>query len=444
MKRIVLVTLLILVALSASAFDWGGYLDNTTGVAVPSAVGNPADLIQSTSLGLWTQAGLGSWDFYAEGSYTFTPTLPLLFEIDELTLTTDVIAGQPGASTVGLTVGRTRFSEPSTAFLNATLDGVRMQLSGAQTRLRFSAATTALLFRPSNPIVISNLDASPILNEDALFAPPRLLVGLDFRALEVVGGQHLNLGLLVQEDLRPQDQLTDPFTDTKQLDGGGRLDTQYVTIGLSGGVAPGLFQRVYYTLNTGRSLSFISDAESPTGSWYEYTLVLGHLAGLELTWFLPEVVNSRVRFFGQFSSGDPDAEDYIEGNTEGMSTAFVPLSAPVISNTFSLKPGNSSHVGVSYSARPLAAIGADVLQAEAKAVLYLRSSGSGAVSEPTVNADSDGLYVGTDLNLVLTYQPFSDVRLVLANGMFLPNAAVMNAGSEDLQYQGTLQAIVRF
>ncbi len=448
MKKIVLVLLTLLLAVSASArdraFDWGGYLDNTTGVALPSAVGNPVDLIQSTTVALWAQAGLGDWDFDTQGSYSYTPTVPILFEIDELTLATDVIAGQSWVSTVGLTVGRTRFVDPNSAFLSATLDGLQLQLSGARSSLRLSAATNALAFRPSNPVVISNLDASPIANQDALFAPPRLLVGLDFRALEVVGGQHLNLGVLVQEDLRPEAQLTDPFTDTRQLDGGGRLDTQYVSIGLSGSLAPGVFQRVYYTLNTGRTLSFVDDAESPTGSWYEYQPVFGHLAGLELTWFLPEVMNSRVRFFGQFSSGDADAEDYIEGNTAGMSTSFIPLAPPVISNTFTLKPGNSAHVGVSYSARPLAAVFADVLQAEAKAVVYLRTSGSGAVSEPGVNPDSDGAFVGSDLNIVLTYQPLSDVRLVLANGVFLPNADVMNAGSNNVQYQGTLQAVLRF
>jgi hypothetical protein len=429
---------------SASAFDWGGYVDNTTGIALPSAVGNTVDLVQSTSLALWAQAQLGNWDFSSQGSYTYTPTVPLLFEIDELTFSTSVIAGQEWVSTVDFTAGRTGFADRSGAFLSATLDGLMLQLSGARSSLRASAATNALAYRPTNPIVISNLDASPIANQDAIFAPPRLLVGLDFRALEVLAGQHLNLGVLVQEDLRPDADLTDPFTDTKQLTGGGRLDTQYVSIGLSGSLAPGLFQRVYYTLNTGRTLSFVEDAESPTGSWYEYQMVLGHLAGLEMTYFLPEVLNSRIRAFGQFSSGDPDAEDYIEGNTAGMSTSFIPLAAPVISNTFSLKPGNSAHLGVSYSARSLALINADVLQTEFKAVMYLRTSGSGAVSESSVNPDSDGVYVGSDLNLVLTYQPLSDVRIVLANGVFLPNADVMNAGSKNVQYQGTLQAVIRF
>jgi hypothetical protein len=61
-----------------------------------------------------------------------------------------------------------------------------------------------------------------------------------------------------------------------------------------------------------------------------------------------------------------------------------------------------------------------------------------------VDPGKNGSYVGTDLNLSLTAQPFSDLRIVLAGGIFLPNAAVMTTGNEKVDYQVTLQGVFRF
>lgn len=442
MKKRVLVLLLTLVLAAAGAFatDWGGYLDNTTGIRLPLGTESDLDLIQSTTLGLWFSADLGNWNFATEGSYTYTPAVPVLLNVNDFALSNSVIAEDADITTLGVTVGRTSFQSAFGRVLSATLDGASLQLNWPSSSLRFDVATTALTQRPVNPIVISNLD----LNADGLFAPPRLLIGLEYRALESVGNQHLTLAFLAQEDLRSDDVATEPFTDTLVAGGGGKLDTQYVTLGLSGGLAPGFFHRTYYTLNTGRTLTFVDNAESPTGSWYEYRLILAHLAGTELSYFLPEVLNSRIRFFGQFSTGDADASDYFEGNTEGTSTAFVPLAAPRVSDTFTLKPGNSAHAGVSYSIRPLAAIGMDVLQVEFLTVGYLRTAGTGPVSTGRVDPDSDGAYVGTDMNLVLTYLPLSDMRLELTNGLFIPNSDVMTASSQNVTYQASLRGIIRF
>lgn len=439
-RVLALFVILLLVAGGSFAADWGGYVDNTTGVELSMGDDGEPDLIQTSTIGLWLAADLGTWDFAAEGSYTYTPSVPVILNVDDLALSNSIIAGDAGISTLGITVGRTAFQSAYRRVLSATLDGLKLQLNWASSSLRFDAATTALTLRPLNRIVISNLD----LNADGLFAPPRLLIGLEFRALEAVANQHLTLGLLLQEDLRPQDQVTTPGTDTLVAGGGGRMDTQYVTVGLSGSLAPGLFHRTYYTLNSGRTLTFVEDPNSPTGSWYQYRLILAHLAGTEWSYFLPEVLNSRVRVFGQFSTGDADASDYFEGNTEGTSTAFVPLAAPSISETFSLKPGNSAHAGVSYSIRPLSGVGLDVLQTEFLAVGYLRTAGTGPVSEGGVDPDSNGAYVGTDLNLILTYQPLSDVRLELTNGLFIPNSSVMTAASQNVTYQGSLRGIIRF
>jgi hypothetical protein len=87
---------------------------------------------------------------------------------------------------------------------------------------------------------------------------------------------------------------------------------------------------------------------------------------------------------------------------------------------------------------------ADILQTELSSVLYFRTSGGGPVSAGTVDASTTGAYVGTDIDLKVVVQPFSDLRVVLAGGVFLPNAAVMTADNEGASYQATLQGVLRF
>jgi hypothetical protein len=242
---------------------------------------------------------------------------------------------------------------------------------------------------------------------------------VEYQLIEALGTQSIALGATIQEDLRAEADLTPVGQTTFDPAAGGRVETQYVTLKLSGALAPTLFQTTYYTLNSGRRLEYVEDAGSGTGFSYQYQTLLAHMAGLEVTLFLPETLNSRARLFGQFSTGE-----------SSWSNAFVPISPSSYSDVFSLQPGNSAHVGVSYSLRPLAATGADVLQTELAAVAYLETAGVG--------------YVGTDINLGIIAVPLSDVRLVLKNGLFVPNAAVASPGNENVKYQVTLQGVIRF
>lgn len=424
------------------ALDWGGYVDNTTGIASapPGADGN-ALLVQQSSVGLWLQQGLGSWELDAEGSYTFTLEFPLLLNLDVLTLGTDVIAQSAGATTFGVEFGRSPLADSTGYVLNATVDGVRLAIAQQQRSFAAAVGTTALIQLPANQIVVGTLDENELAAFDPenidslseLFAPPKLVGTFEYRLLEALAGQHLTVAATINEDLRPEEELTAVGTELSDPQAGGRFDTQYLSLGLSGAIAPNLFQRFYYTLNSGRELEFVEDENSATGESYQYVNFLGHMAGLELTYFLPELLNSRARLFTQFSTGESD-----------WSGEFIPLSPSTFSDVFSLEPGNSSHIGVSYSARPLAAIGLDILQAELRTVAYLRTSGSGEVSEPAVDPASDGTYVGTDINLILTAVPFSDLRVVVKAGLFAPNGDVMSAGNETVDYQVTLQGILRY
>ncbi len=445
MKRLALLLVALLITVSLSAWDVGGYLDNTTGLArAPVGTAGAVSLVQSTTVAAWLNHSFGSWNLDAQGNYTYTPTIPVLVDLDRLILSGVFPAEAGGARSLGFQVGRLQFSDTTGYVLNHSLDGLKLDIGWAASSFSAGVGTTALLQKPTSAIVMSRLDVLSLSDGTVLFAPPRLIATVEFQTLGLVAGQDLTLGAVVQEDLRPEAQLTPEFQTAFDPAGGGVMDTQYLSLMLSGGLVQGLFHRTYYTINTGRTLTYRSDADSITGSSYQYTPILGHLAGLELSYFLPQALNSRIRVGGQFSTGDADANDYYDGNTNVLSSAFVPISAGAFSDVFTLQPGNSSHLAISYSLRPLSGIGLDILQTELSSVSYFRSTGGGPVSEGAVDAIAAGAYIGTDIDLKIVAQLFSDLRLVLAGGLFLPNGTVMTAGNENVNYQFTLQGVLRF
>jgi hypothetical protein len=472
LAKLALVALVLCVAGSAFAWDIGGYIDNTTGLE--SAPGAPADatgadrrdLIQRSAVAAWMYHRFGNWELDAQGSYTFTPAIPVLFDVDRLVFGGLFPAQAGGARSFGFQMGRMQFSDATGYVLNHRLDGVRFTIGRESAAFSAGIGTSAILQLPTAEIVMSSLDVgalSPDNPEASVtfynkLATPRLIASFNYQVRSLFAGQDLTLGAVVQEDLRPQSQLTPEFQDEDvrfvpnategqpdvPVPTGGAMDTQYVTLLVSGGIVPGLFHRTFYTLNTGRTLSNREDADALDGTSYQYTPIFAHMAGLELSYFLPSFLNSRITLGGLFSTGDTDAVAYYDGNTNELATAFVPISASAFSDVFTLQPGNSSHVAVSYSVRPLSGIGLDILQTELSSVAYFRTAGEGPVSDGAVNTASTGAYVGTEIDLKVVVQPFSDLRVVLSGGVFLPNASVMTTDNETPDYQLALQGVLRF
>ena len=441
--RLAFVLILICVAATSFGFDVGGYLDNTSGYRSPPVGGAASDgLVQRTTLALWMRHEFGEWTLDATGSYTYTPLFPLILDVDHLTLSADIVATEAGATTLEATFGRARYVDFTRNVLDHTLDGLKLQIDRGTNNFRFDLATSALVITPRYRIVeVATAESGQTGDETQeervrLIGPPGLVVGFEYRLLEALAGQDLTFAANALQDLRRDSAFTPVGTELFDPTAVGRFDRQYLTAGVGGSLAPGLFHRTYYVLNTGSRLDYVPDSGSGTGSSYQYEPVLAHMAGTELTWFLPDVMSSRARLFGLYSSGETERSE--------VDDRFVPISASAYSDVFSLQPGNSAHVGLSYSMRPLADTGSDVLQTELRSVTYFRSTGGGAVSEPGVDPTTTGAYVGTDANLVVTVLPFSDLRIVLRGGVFLPNANVMGPNNDTVDYQATLQGVLRF
>lgn len=451
--RILATVALMGVALGAVAFDWGGTLDNTTGVQAPAAGVEQPDLIQRTAVSLWMTQPLGAFDFRLQGSYVYTPAIPVLADVDALSLTGRIISPEQGPAAVDVALGRLGFSDATGVVLNHTLDGLRLRLNWRSATTTLGVGTTALILKPTSGIVLSDADAEDRASSDWPFTTPRLIAQAELALIGLLADQTVTIGALVQEDLRPEDSLTAPGTEAP-VDGTGdlvadptavgRTDTQYATLKIDGPVAQNLFHRTYYTLNTGRAFSALPDSDSGTGYSFDYAPILAHMAGAQLSYFLPALLNSRVRLSGLYTTGDADLQSVFGKNTTDNYTAFLPLTPSSFSEQNSLQPGNSAHAAISYNIRPLLPLGITWVQTNVGAVAYFRTAGTGPVSLAAVDKTTEGSYIGSGIDLSVSARPFSDLRVVLASGFFFPNADVMAPGNENVDYKVTLQGVLRF
>ncbi len=456
-RSVCVVTLLAFVAAGAAAFDWGGTLDNTTGIqAPPAGVTNPTlgdMLVQRTALSLWMTQPLGGFTVRAEGSYVFTPAVPVLLDIDELSLKGRFAAAAQGPSAVSVALGRFDVADPTGLVLSHTLDGALTTLGWRGMQTTLGVGTTALILKPSSQIVLSDADAEDRADPQLRFTTPRIIAVADLRLIDSVAGQNITLAGVIQEDLRPADALTDPGTEAP-VDGSGnivadptavgRTDTQYLTLQIAGPIIADLFHKTSYTLNTGRAFSALADLDSGTGYSFQYAPILAHMVSAEISYYLPGLLSSRVRVSGLYSSGDPDLQSVFGKNTADRYTAFLPLTPSGFSELNSLQPGNSSHAAVRYTLKPLSSLGLEWIRTEAGAVAYFRSAGTGPVSLAAVDRTTTGAYVGSGIDVAVNAQPFSDLRVALATGFFFPNESVMAPGNEKLDYTVTLQGVLRF
>jgi hypothetical protein len=83
---------------------------------------------------------------------------------------------------------------------------------------------------------------------------------------------------------------------------------------------------------------------------------------------------------------------------------------------------------------------------QTRAVLYsfFRSAGSGVVSVSEVDPDTDGTYLGSEVDLDIRWRPFSDLGLGLTTGFMFANDDVLVDGSNSFDYRVRLSASLSF
>jgi hypothetical protein len=423
-RTLVLIAALLPVLLAARPtaaidWDWGGSLDNATAFSVPLRPTSHRAFEQKDKLAVWVDMQLNpKLTLSTQGSYTFTLDKYYLFDLDYLKAEAVFRPNLRGV------FGRFAFEEFTGHILNHTLDGFYFRWDQPKMELVGSVGFSGLLLKPASKIIMSSTDGADQGSDEVFFAAPRLIETLTAVFPQLFARQDLRIALILQEDLRPSDQViqqgeTDPHPPGLS---GGRLHSFYLGAGLNGPIMPSLYYDSFVYFETGSTLSWIADPALPPDS-YQYKPIVAFLGGFGVRYYLEHFLASRLELRGIFSSGDGDNSSFLEGNTAGNSLLFVPISQETIGLAFQPQLGNLILVEASYSLKPLTN-----LQALLKTLFFLRPT-AGSISVPGLYPASDARYLGAELDGVLNYRPWSDLGLSLSLGVFLPNP-----GAFDSQY----------
>jgi hypothetical protein len=386
--------------------DFGGFIDSSS-----MLVNSPNVYFgQQIKTGLWfdTRYSQG-FGIYGRGSYRYNEELPFFADIDRLYISGRKLLGK-GRDTGGeasallrYSAGRVHFNEFSGYVLSHKLDGFLMGFEHPSFSLEGGAGYTGLTFVPSSTILVTQSDllvqAKAPENGYGLVSP-KIIETLKMRFPSLLFEQDLLFSIVAQQDLQREADLAAT---------NGRIHTEYIGVGLRGGIAPSLYQKLFFYLNIGHG---------------QYN-TLGVLFGGALRYYNREFYFSRVELSGLYSSGDNDQGGFYGGYTgDGISSHFIGLSSgPGFGIVFSPEIGNISTLGLSLSMRPFSKKeyrALEFLQTEINTSLFFRNSG-GAISENGIDPASGEHFLGTELDVTLRMRPSSDFGISLAGGLFFRN-----------------------
>lgn len=390
---------------AAAVDDFGFSIDNATGFTVDGE----AAATQKNKVSHWLYGKIGDRLSLAyQISYTFSLDRYVLLDLDLLSFGGTFIKQSRTPFLFRFTTGRFTFSEFSSAVLSHVADGFRLDFGVPSAVFTLSTAYTGLLQTPVSTILLSASDvADQTVDPVPVFgplAPPRLITAVTAEFPELFLQQSLNLAFLFQFDLRGEEK-----TQTDK----GRVHTQYYGIGLSGPLASVLFYDAFFYFNSGLS---------------DPGIILGVLSGGSFTLFLQKALSSRAELGFIAASGDADHSALYEGNTEGESAAFLPISASSSGLVVSPRLTNVFYPWISYSIKPFSFIdkpAAENFSAALKTFPFFRAT-PGTVSVSGVDPASDSLYLGTELDIILSARVLSDLGLGFSTGFFFPGTAIGN------------------
>jgi hypothetical protein len=421
--------------LNAFAFDFGATLDNDTSFTKKAE----SKFIQENKLMLWVASELGSsyvFNAAVSGSFSTDPDLPLFYaDVERLSLTGTFTDFETGPSLFSFEIGRFFQNEFSYRVFAHTLDGIRFDFSYPGSSLQLALGYTGLINKNYASIVLSREDGVSEMDDDELFASPRFVGSLAWEFPEIFARQNLNLAVIFQEDLRNLvvGDVLKEGTEVQDPTRGGSVDTQYVGAGLSGPIMESFYYDLYLYLGTGRMLTFGTDSQSSTGESYQYKRIFSFLTGGSLRYYLPDFYQSTAMVQFLYAGGDKDSEAFLEGNTRGGYSGFVPIAGQPFGLVFTPKASNLIVTELSFSMKPFVyAEGSPLqsLQTVAKITPFFKAA-DGPMSEAEVNPLEKAGYLGTELAGVANFRPFSDLGMSFSLGMFFPNSGAFAEGMGD-------------
>lgn len=446
-------------AFGQSAVDWGGSITTTNTVqSVPDGSDDDA-FINNERFVLYFTAPLGErWEFVSQAAATFDSEPVFATDVEKLyfgnviDFTEDderrTVEQRGGLIQLSSRFGRFNLADPTGRVMSHPVDGANVRISGVTSDIELGAGYTGLINKEFSRVSLTLQDSVDENDSDVYFGAPRLLGRGTIAFPELVAGQNLSLGFAFQQDLRDPDSVVqDGVTQENTEEIGGLLDTQYAILKVDGPISRvgSLFYTLSYVFNTGRTLGLLADEDGGQDT-YQYRPIRGHLVDGAVQYFMPSYFSSAAALGVVYTSGDSDYLSFTEGNTEGDATMFTAVTPGGRGAVFGLQSGNSTVGEISYSMKPFSASDGILSSLQTRAVLYsfFRSAGTGAVSVSDVDADSNGAYLGSEVDLDIRWRPLSDLGLGLTTGFLLANEDVLVEGSNSFNYRVRLSASLSF
>ena len=361
------VLLLLLPAVTLSAFDWGVVLDNNSTLTFTE--GEDADNDQRNKVSLW---GEHFWADAADTQYTLTFNGYFLYDYtsepeDEIiAVNPDLIrlkvkkAGLfDDKAVLDASIGRFRFSDPSALVLSHTADGASAQIDYGSVIVKAAAGYTGLQLKPEASVNMSAADAADDADDDVYFAPKRIFEQAEIVLPALIERQRFTLSGLLQQDLR---------------DEGDKLDSLHIVGAANGELTKGL----YYNA-TGAVAMNLSDDLS------------GFMAAGSLYYFSEELYYSRVS--GGVLYADED---------------FFSVSPPTLGLVYAPAIADLTRISFDYSLRPWG-------DRVTPGLANLQFAAGGKIFMPA------GEYAGTELEGGVKIKPTSDFGASVKGGVYLPD-----------------------
>ena len=361
---------------------------------------------------------------------------PLDGDLESLVLSGNLSRPEGVFQRVGLRLGRFIMSDSSRMVFSHPLDGFSASLQGNQFGLGLFAGYGGLLNKSSSKLHLTPSDEVDKLNDGNFFAPPRLVAGLTSRMANEDSSLSYSTDLVYHLDLRnlvsPERLIPEGALAATGEQDGGLYSTVHLVYQFSASFGSQIHADLIGIAQTGQSM--IKTTE------HSYATVLAGAVIGSLTVFPGSF--QRLALSGGWSSGDGEyRSSWAEGSdvleAQDYTHLFKSLSSPPLGMVFKPQLGNLAWADIQWSGRPFGASGQAMLselQASLRGLGFLRTR-RGPVSDPRALAGTANPYLGSEINLGLSFRPLSDLGFGISGGWFIP--AVFAGGA----FEGSADAV---
>ena len=390
------VFLLLLPALSVSAFDWGLLIDQSAEMG--DVAGNMDSVMDefSYTAGIipWFSmpfgpAGKPSGNFYLSAGFTVEYYDEDVIFIPELLRTE--LSYKFGAGKE-ISVGRMYYTDPLGFIANGLFDGAQFSMDlGGIGKLGIGAWYTGLLYKKNTRIAMTKEDSDLYLLKldysnfvDTYFAPRRILAAIDWEKPDLSEAFRLKAALIGQFDVSGNDEL---------------YHSQYLGAKFTYPVNNFVFE-------LGACLEF-AEHKLDDETKFKFSLA----GELGVAWLLPTSIRDRLTFTARLSSGTVEDSSF---------AAFVPVTTEYQGDILRAKLSGLTMLRLAYAVKPVESL--LITLADSYFVLSDKGTYSGYPE------GKEGHFLGNEISAKLSWFPLSDLQLNLLGGVFLPSMG--NADSD--------------